>query len=265
MTTIKPEISYDFVPLTREDIVAAYSSGTTVTGYVESILPAEKILEVRLGIGIIGVLPFSEATMYPLRYSKKKKFNIPTNIHCLTTKKIRVKITDVSGDEITLSRKANMIEAYFKLQNMQNASMYITEVIEKSAFGDIGEGLTGKILINEVCRTHIRHIKHRLAIGQTINVAMLGVDSEKRFAASYRQTFKPFCKEDYPLGMVITAKIGDWIEISDTSRYYVEVTPQVAAILRVYKHYHLDYGTEVECVVTGANDKGLYLELLKQP
>ncbi len=265
MTEIRPEIRHDFVPLTREEIASAYKTGATVTGFVESISSANKVLEVRLGNGIMGILPFSEATMYPLRYSKKHKSKVPTNIRCLSMRKIRVKITKISGDEITLSRKKNMLEAYLKLQNMEKSSMYITEVIEKSAFGDIGEGLTGKILVNEVCRTHIHHVKQRLSVGQFIDVAMMDVDSEKRFAASYRQTFKPFRKEDYPVGMVVTGKIGDWIQVADTSKYYVEITPQVAAILTVYKHHHLDYGTEVECIVTGANDKGLYLELLENP
>lgn len=265
MTEIRPEIRHTFVPLTREEIVSAYKTGTTVTGFVESISASKSVIEVRLGKGIMGIIPFSEATMYPLRYSKKHKSNVPVNIWCLSMKKVRVKITKISDDEIILSRKQNMLEAYSKLQNMKKSSMHITEVIEKSAFGDIGEGLTGKILINEVCRTHIQHVKQRLSVGQVINVAMLGVDSEKRFAASYRQMFKPFCKEDYPLGMVVTGKIGDWIQVTDASKYYVEITPQVTGILTIYKHYHLDYGTSVECVVTGANDKGLYLELFEKP
>lgn len=265
MTEIKPEIKHDFVNLTREQITTAYKSGTTVTGFVEHVLPAEKVLEVKLGEDIIAILPFSEATMYPLRYSKKKPSNVPTNIRCLASRKIRVKISKISGDEITVSRKQNMLEAYFKLLDKKEASMYVTEVIEKSAFGDIGEGITGKILVNEICRTHIHHVGQRLSIGQIIDVSMLGVDSEKRFAASYRQTFKPFCKEDYPVGMTVLGVVGDWIQVANVSKYYVEITPQVPAILTVHTHKHLEYGSKIECVVTGANAKGLFLELLEQP
>lgn len=264
MTDIRPEIKHDFVPLTREYIASAYATGTTVTGFVERVLPEEKVVEVKLGDDIMGILPFTEVTMYPLRYSRRNKSNIPTNIRCLISKKIRVKITRITGDEITLSRKQNMVEAYYKLLNMKTASMYITEVIEKSAFGDIGEGLTGKILINEVCRTHIRHVKQRLSIGQIIDVAILGIDSEKCFSASYRQTFTPFCKEDYPVGTAITGTVGDWIVVADISKYFMEITPQVAGILIINKHQHLKHGTKMACIVTGANERGLYLEPLYQ-
>lgn len=265
MTKIKPEISYDFVPLTREEIIAAHTNGTTVTGFVEKISRSKEVIEVRLGEGLKGILPFSEATMYPLRQSKSRKAKAPVNIRCLAMKKIRVKVIKISGDEIILSRKQNMLEACSKLNVMPKASMHITQVIEKSAFGDIGEGLTGKILINEVCRTHIHHVKQRLAVDQIIDVVVLGPDSENRYAASYRQTFKPYCEEDYPIGMKVTATVGDWLYVLDISKYYVEITPQVSGILVVDQHYHLDYGTKVDCVVTGANEKGLYLKLCKQP
>lgn len=265
MTDLRPEILHDFVSLTQVELNTAYAKGFTITGFVENILPEKEILEVRLGNDIIGILPFSEATMYPLRYSQKYESTIPTNVRCLVKKKVRVKVTKISGDEITLSRKQNMLEAYYKLHNVKNVSMHITQVIEKSAFGDIGEGLAGKILINEVCKTHIHHVNQRLSIGQIIDVVMLGVDSEKRFAVSYKQTFAPFRKEDYPIGTIVTGRIGDWIKVADTSKYFVEVTPQVPAILIINKHHHLEYGTEAECVVTGASDKGLYLELLNNP
>lgn len=258
---IKPEIHHVYTPLTHEQIITAYKNGYTVTGVVENVLGDEKIVQVRLGDDILAKLPFSEVTIYPLRYSKKVQSDLPTNIRCLMQKKIRVKITKVKDDEIILSRKLNMIEAYFKLLFEKTVMMYITEVIEKSVFGDIGEGLCGKMLINEICRTHIHHAKHRMKIGQTVEVLLTGVDQERRFAVSYRQTFKPFCKEDYPVGMMLTGTVGDWIKVGNTSTYYVEITPQVPAILTIYKRCHLKYGTKVECVVKGANDKGLFVEL----
>lgn len=264
MTEIKPEINHQFVPLTREEIMEAYTSGATVTGFVESIKTSKELVEVLLGNGIMATLPFSEVTMYPLRFSKKRNSTIPTNIRCLSMRKIRVKITEVDGDSITVSRKKNMLEAYNKLLTHKRASMYVTEVIEKSAFGDIGEGVTGKLLINEVCRTHIHHVKERITIGQTIDVVLMDADDEQRFAVSYRQAFKPYNKKDYPIGMVVKAKVGDWIRITDTSCYYVDIAPQVPGIMTIREHKHLEYGCDIECTVTGANDKGLYLELYRE-
>lgn len=263
MTEIKPEIKHDYIPLTREQIREAYTSGATVTGFVESINEAKEQFEVRLGNEIMATLPFSEVTIYALRFSKKNKSTVPTNIRCLHMRKIRVKVTGVDGDSITVSRKQNMLEAYNKLLGCKRVSMYITEVIEKSAFGDIGEGITGKLLINEVCRSHIHHVKERLSIKRTIDVVILGADDEQRFAVSYKQACKPYCKDDYPIGSIVKAKVGDWIKVTDTSCYYVDIAPQVPGIMTIHEHKHLDYGSDIQCIVTGANDKGLYLEPYK--
>lgn len=261
MTNIKPEANYEFIPLTSKEIVEAYASNSTVTARVEDILAGEEVVKVKLGNGIMATLPFSEVSIYPLRYSQRRPNDLSTNVRCLYMKKIRVKITSVDGDNITVSRKLNMLEAYEKLLNAKRVSMYITEAIEKSAFGDIGEGITGKILINDVCRTHLHHVRERLSHGQTIEVIIKDVDDEQRFAVSYRETFKEFQKEDYPVGMKVRARIGDWIKVASVSTYYAEITPQVPGILTIDEHRHMKYGTKVECVVTGANEKGLYLKL----
>ena len=263
MTRIRPESQYDFIPLTHKEIVEAYASNSAVTAYVEEIYPDLEVVKVKLGNDITATLPFSEFTIYPLRYSNKYSDNIPTNIRCMYTQKIRVKITYVDGDNVTVSRKQNMQEAYENLLVTQRTPMLITEVIQKTGFGDVGDGITGKILINDVCRTHIRHVKERLSKGEIIDVVILGADAEQRFAVSYKDTFKEYQKEDYPVGTKICGRIGDWIKVGSTSTYYVEVTPQVPAILTIFEHCHLKYGTTVECVVTGANEKGLYLKLAK--
>lgn len=263
MNEIKPEFHHDFALLTHEEIVEAHKNGCTVTGFVEKVIADKQVLEVRLGIGLVAILPFAEATIYPLRYSKKKASLLPTNIRCLIKRKIRVKITEVNGDFIAVSRKQNMLEALEYIRNIKRTPMYITNVIPKSVFGDIGEGIVGKIIINEVCRSHIKNVREYLSKGQTIDVVILEADDEQRFNVSYRQAFKPYCQEDYSTGMVVRGRIGDWINITDTSHYYVNIAPQVSGILTIKAHKHLEYGTNVECIVTGTCEKGLYLELAK--
>ena len=259
MVKLMPEHDYSFNLLTREEI----TEGSAITGFVEKILPDKKIVRVRLGIGLVADMPFSETTIYPLRYSTKRESAIPSNIWCLLKKRIRVKVIKITPDEIFVSRKQNMQDAFEKLQNITSTKMYITEVIPKTAFGDIGDGIVGKILINNVCRCHIQSVRDYLHRGQSIDVVIMSTDAEQRFNVSYKDACKPYNPDDYKVGMTIVGKIGNWIKVTKVSEYYVNISPQVSGILNINKHMHLDYGTDVECLITGVGDKGLFLELVR--
>jgi len=259
MEKLMPESSYTFTLLDREQI----TQGRTVTGFVEKILPDQQIVQVRLGVGLIATMPFSEATMYPLRLKTDRLSAIPTNVLCLFRQTVRVKVVEITEDSIIVSRKANMQQAYEQLKAIKHTRMYILGVIAKTAFGDIGEGVVGKLFINEVCHCHVNDVRDFFSKGQTIDVVLLEPDDEQRFSVSYKQTYKPYCQQDYHVGMTVSGKVMRWIEITTKSKYFVYITPQVSGILTINHHQHIDYGTAVECVVTGVGDKGLFLELSK--
>ena len=261
MNTIKPEICYDYTPLTLDEVKHAHDRGETITGIVESISAETKEIMVKLGKDIMAKIPFDEATIYPLRYSKNAQSSIPSNIYFLLHHKIRAKVTSITQDDIILSRKKNMEEALHEVKKLPVAKMHITDIIPKTAFGDIGEGITGKLFINDVCMCHIRSVRDYFKRGQIIDVAVMNCDSDNQFAVSYKQTFDPYKKEDYKVGEQLICKVGDYIQVAATSKYYANVTPQVRGILFIDQRVHLNYGSEVNCVVTGATDKGLYLEL----
>lgn len=265
MSKILPEIHHEFTNLSIEKVKNAYENGDTVTGFVKGVCPEKEVVYVRLGDGIVAMLPFSETTIYPMRYSKKHTSNLPTNVKCLLKRKIRVKISSIEGNTITVSRKKNMMEAYNHIYGCagQRISMYVTEVINKTAFGDVGEGICGKLFINDVCRSHIKHVNEIIKERETIEVIIKDYDDEHRVSVSYRDAFKPYDKEDYKLGDTIVVTIGDWIKVADTSDYYVSVTPQVPGIMIANHHIHLDYGSKAECTITGTSDKGLYLVFVK--
>lgn len=261
MYNIKPEIYYDYQNLTIEEVKNAHKSRQTITGFVESVSESGDELIVRLGNDLQARLPFSEVSIYPLRYSKKFESAIPTNVHCLLNRKIRAKVLKITKDGIFLSRKKNMEQALKKIQMQSRIQMYITEVITKTAFGDVGEGIVGKLYINDVCRSHIHSVRECIKRGQTIEVIALGFDNENRLGVSYRQAHAPYKLEDYPVGTHLIAKVGDYLQVAKISKYYVSVTPQVSGLLIIRDRKHLEYGSEINCVVTDATERGLYLEL----
>ncbi len=262
MKKIKPEIYHDYTSLSMQNIQEAMYTNSTVTGFVESISAEEKALNVRLGSRIIAKMPYYEATIYPLRYSKKTNTHIPTNVCCLLRQKIRVKVTNICGSTITVSRKKNMREALTKFDKMDIIPAYITGVINRTVFADCGEGIMGVIYINDICKCHIRSAFEYFQQHQSIHAAVLGVDSEGRVNLSYRQTFQAYSPDDYPVGTSIECKVGDYISDSEVPFYFVNVTPQVSGIMHCVTP--LSYGQKVECHVTGATPKGLFLKLTKQ-
>ena len=135
-TTFLPEICYPHKSLSLEEIFIAYADKQSVTGYVEKLIPEEEIVVVRLNSEIVAYMPYSEATMYPLRSSEKVNSKIPTNVYFLLGKNIRVKITRLGGKFITVSRKASMLEAFAHLCKCDRATFHITHLERKSAFGE---------------------------------------------------------------------------------------------------------------------------------
>ncbi|MBQ8043969.1 MAG: hypothetical protein IJ272_07480 [Clostridia bacterium] len=260
---IKPEFHHNYKNLTRAEVMDAHTSGRTITGFVEGVIENRNALKVHIGQELYAQLPFSEVTIYPLRYNSRNKSELPTNIRCLLHRKVRVKVTVVTSTYIEVSRKKNMEEALEEIKKCEKLPMYVTQVIDRSAFGDIGEGICGKLFINEVSQCHIHKVGEYISAGQTIDVVILEPDNEQRVNVSYKQSFKPYCKEDYYIGMNICCKVGDWIQVADTSSYYVNIAPQVSGIMTINEHKHIKYGSDVECVVTGVGEKGLFLKFTK--
>lgn len=263
MSKIMPEIHHNYRNLSLDEITSACQTGESVTGFVESIDEATSEIKVRLGNDIYARLPFSEVTIYPFSYSKRVVSTLPINIKVLLNNKIRVKVTHVSHEAIYVSRKKNMEQAYKEILKLKRASFYITEVITRTAFGDIGDGVVGKLFINDVCRSHIHSVSEYFSRGQTIECAIGKADEANRIGISYKDMFTPYRPEDYTVGMPIRCKVGNWIRITDTSVYFVNITPQVSGIMIIPGHKHIDYGREVECVINNITNDGLYLDFCK--
>jgi len=259
-----PEARYDFTPLTFPEINTAYASNKTITGEVTEICN-DNTLKVNLGNEIYGILPFDETTIYPLTYSKSNHYKLPKQVHSLVWEKVRVKITHIDGDNIYLSRKANMQEAYKYLKTCSHVLFYINGMSSTRAFGDIGDGIVAALDIKEVCRTRIRNISEFFHVGNTIWTKIISEDDSSRFFVSYKEAIQPYNPDNYKLFDTCRVKIGEPVD-DVHSGYFVHVTPTVSGILdtSVYTPY-LCYGDIVECYIIRANEKGLKLRFKGWP
>ncbi len=260
-----PEACYKYVPLSLEDVFNAYVDKQAITVHVEKLLPEKKIVVVRLNDELVAHMPYSEATIYDLHYSEKNPSPIPTNVFTLTGKNIRVKVIRLNGPFITVSRKANMLQAFENLCQSTKATFHIKSIGRKYAFGDVGAGIIGRVIIDEVCRTHIKSVREYLRKNDIVDVAILTRTPNNYFDLSYKNTCPPYNKKDYEIGMRLVGKVCDHVHNTKKPGYYVRISPQVSGIMNARSGQpFFKYGTMVECYVSNASDQGLHLEFVQK-
>lgn len=265
MTTFKilPEACYDLTDLSREDVTAAFNKNETITGYVEDIQEKNEKLLVKLGHRLYGYLPFSEVTPYTFIYTSKPGRYLPVQIYTLFHKKIRVKVTYVDNATISLSRKANMLEATNYLKENKDAILHITSMLPAVVFGDIGDGVVGRLSIKHISRVRIKSTYDYFSPGENIKVKILEPAQEDYgFFVSHVQAFKKYDPYDYHNSEVVSGIIRDPLD-SKNDAYYVDIAPNVSSIMDVTDNCPpLSYGDKVLCYVKQAGPKGLHLRFL---
>lgn len=261
---IFPEVTYEFVSLSRKSIETAYEEYQTITGYVEGILADKEILRVKLGEGIFGTLPFSEVSIYPFNYNSRSKFsNIPVQVYTLLNKVIRVKVFKITDNDIILSRKANMIQALKHLKNCTTVRFHIASLGQTIAFGDIGDGICACLKSKDVCKARIRNISEYFHKGDVIWTNIVNVNYTNRFLVSYKATFAPYDPADYQVGDVYRVRVLDPVD-DDISGYYIDAFPNVSGIMDASPDMPLFYyGERIECSVRNARPSGLKLKFLR--
>ena len=236
---------------------------TYVVGFVENIDSDKRILDVHLGNNIFGILPFDEATIYPLKY--KENQNYPVQIFSLLNKKICVKVTSVENGKILLSRKANQIDAYNYLSNLDTFTFHITNIYGRMTFGDVGCGVLGVLYINELCKSRIRDPHEILSSNSNIIVKKIDCDDERdyQFTVSYKQAFPEYDQKDFPLHTVVEGFFNEPVD-DLYSGYYVYISPQVTGICdRPTGVIGFEYGKRAIFNIRGYHKQGLKLEFLE--
>lgn len=266
---ILPESEYTFKELSWLDIENAWRDAETITGKVTDILADKQILIVFLGKSenggdIMGILPFSEVTIYPFKYSSNPNRVLPLQIATLKNKLIRVKVAYIKDEYIKLSRKANMLNAIEHIKECEFGFFDIQSLTEKMCFGDIGDGVVGCISIKNVSKSRIMNVCERLHKGDKTWTKILSFNEERQsFFLSYKETFKEYNSKDYKPGDTISCTVCTPVDAAH-SGYFVEVTPQVSGIVDANNLTPiLAYGDSVECIIKTTNKNGLKLRYLR--
>ena len=246
--------------LSFEQCIVSYKENQTVCGTVVSYNNEEEYLTVRLGCELFAKLPYSEVSIYPLKYSTNPEYKLPFQIYLILNKRISAKILSIKGDEIILSRKNNMLEAFEELKKYTYLHFYVTSVTQSDVFGDVGAGISARIPRCKLCKSRIRSAEEVVCVGNNLLVKVFSYDYENmRFTVSYKDTFDKYNPNLYHSGEKITCIVNEVVDDSATG-YFVNVTPQVVGIVdNLYDMPKLNYGDKIDCIVTRATKKGLHL------
>lgn len=244
-----------------EECVVSYKENQTVCGTVVSYNNEEEYVTVRLGYELFAKLPYSEVSIYPLKYSTNPEYKLPFQVCSILNKKISAKILLVKGDEIILSRKSNMLEAFEQLKNHTYLRFYVTSVTQSDVFGDVGAGISARIPRCKLCKSRIRSAEEIVCVGSNLLVKAISCDYENiRFTVSYKDTFDNYNPDLYYSGEKITCIVNEVVD-DTVSGYFVNVTPQVVGIVdNLYGMPKLNYGDKIDCIITRATKKGLHLK-----
>ncbi len=260
---IFPESYYTFNDLSYEELLNAFNNNLTVLGFVEKICTDSGELLIKFGEGLFGRLPFDEVTIYPFSYSSNPNRPLPIQICTLLHKNVRVKITQCDGNNIKLSRKSNMLEAYEHLKDCSSVLFNITNTTLSMAFGDIGDGIVACMHIKEVCKTRIKNISEYFHPKDNVWVNVLSYDNLRQFRVSYKSTFPAYKPEDFHHGDVYKAKICNPLD-KERSAYFVEISPNITGIMTTTELTPLlKYGDFIECRVRRADPRGLKLQFIR--
>lgn len=247
--------------LTQKDIEEAYRSGEPLTGKVISYDEVNETVDVYLGNDIIGVLPWSEATIYDFNYYNLTELNdIPRQIIGILYKKVRVKVIGFSNNNIYLSRKKNMLEA---LQDIiKNPTQIFDGVVtgkyRYGVFYDIGEGITAFCHMNDFSSTRISNFGTWVSIGEQHRVIINGLNLNDNFKINCSR--KDACSSEkgydyFKPNQIVRVRISDPVyQGKKITGYFAEVNPRVSGIVDIINESHsLRAGDFVTALIKSVN------------
>lgn len=254
---IKPENQYylDY-GMTIEDVRSAFASNATISAKVWYNDLKNKRLCLKIGDNLLGYMSWKDSSIYPLTNKYEELTTVPDQISAILGHKVRVKVKAIDAEgNITLSRKANMAEAWKKIVKMPNNYIFKASAIgvHKNGVGvyfDIGEGITAFCHLHQFTSTKA-DLKNWIKFGDVHEVAIHDIDiSKMRISCSRKMT----CTKDYHSFSqyeLVDVKIAAPIyEGTDLTGYHVEVTPTVCGIADVpFIPRKLEYGETVRACI----------------
>lgn len=260
MSKFLPESTYRVdSTMTYAKIVNLHKTNTTIVGKVMRINFQDKTFEVDLGGNISGYMSYSDSTIYPIY---KENGSLSINVYSLVGKTILAKIVSVKDNNINLSRKLNMLEA-FQTQKHETEISCATIIgySRLCAFVDVGAGILGKIYGKHFAPTIFQTITDvGIPIYTNISVTVLECDTANyRFSLSRVASLPPI-EETIKENTCILCKVFNALD--DGLGYYVLIDGNICGLLDS-PDIKLKYGDEVFAYVKSLSLKGPRLSLVE--
>ena len=263
--------------LNMGDVKEAIEKNTTLTGKVMYIDELNKNIIVRLGGEVLGIMPWTEATMYPLtnkyRHCTNKLWELrPDQISALDGRRVRVKVKDITPQGPILSRKDNMLEAWEQIKKIPDNTVVPAAIngihrANTGVFFDIGEGITTFCIFKEYTATR-GVLSEWVRFGEMSNIRIFGasdenlrIDCSRKMACSQKRGYQSFRKYS-----IIDVKVASpAFNKTGFCGYHVEVNPIVTGIADApYVPRNIQLGETVQAVIRKvmANERKMSLIIL---
>ena len=253
-----PEPLYEVDPhLTPAKLSFIFSNSDCVTGKVIRLDSRTLTLIVDLGGGIIGTMPYTDATIYPIY---KDNGELSPYIYTLVGKKIRAKIISIDDNLVSISRKANMLEAleYFKEQK-EISFAAITGFSRISAFIDIGAGIMARCYGKNFSTTVYRDIRDiGFQKNEILSFSILGYDDYLKMFELERPI--PPIEDIYVRDDIVTCKVFE--PLKDDIGYFVCIDRNFSGI--VDSAEKLKYGDTISAIISKITDRGPRSDLVEK-
>lgn len=241
--------------------------GETCVGIVLRYDIELRCLFVDLGMGMIGVIPEKEATIYKHTYPHGDESYIPYQISSIVGKKIIARVIGITSGIYILSRRETIREAYEQIASKAKENVYarVTAIYEYGLFCDIGNGVIGLVPISYCSQCHMEKLKNYFSVGDIIKVNITEIktaEEDYRITLSRKDAYKPLLLDP------VAPKVGDictgtiCLPVLTADGYFVEITPTISGIVDIpYEVPRIKEGTPASFYVKRVTERGLKLEL----
>lgn len=238
--------------MSLEKILRAKDSKEPIVGKVVMWHSNSKFFDVDLGNGLCGILPVSDASIYPSFSSEEK---LTAALRAIIGKTIVVSVTSVSNANtstpiIVLSRKEPMLSTFYELSNSigKTIECCITSFCSFGVFVDAGNGVSGLIVWKHLSVSRLNSPSDLgFAVGNKITATILSVDENFHVNLNYKDQFE---------NSALTLNTDDLIVVKTLKRhnydgYFVFINPNTSGLMDVPSNLHINYGDNVIARVKG--------------
>lgn len=241
---ILPEAGYSLNPcMTFEELQHHFYFNHFVVGRVLYFSAQTQSFKIDLGNGIIAKMPLVESSIY---LTSRPDGLLTAEAYGLISKTVCVKILQLDYDDIVVSRKENMLEAFEALSNMEGqvVDCYVKSCLKKMVFVDVGHGISGAIRILDLCKTKINHVLDAgVAPKDFIKAKINTIDSENfHVVMGYKELFEDL-SGSFNRNDLISAY--SFFPIETGNGYFASVNPNTSAILDPIPGISIPYGSNV--------------------